>query len=86
MFEHLREHPYLQEHAGEVDWEFWSIHAGEQDIIHGELTRQAVDDYIRREPEALAELAQGYERSIGAWNLFWQNNFDACLARPARVS
>ena len=86
MFEHLREHPYLQEHAGDVDWEFWTIHAGEQDIIHGELTRQAIDDYIRREPEALRELAQGYERSIGAWNQFWQNIFDACGPRSHPVS
>jgi len=86
MFEHLREHPYLQQHASEIDWEFWTIHTGEQDIIHGELTRQAVDDYIRREPEALRELAQGYERSIGAWNQFWQNIFDACLGRQNLAS
>ena len=86
MFEHLREHPWLQQHAGDIDWEFWTIHAGEQDILHGELTRQAIDDYIRREPEALPELARGYERSIGAWNQFWENIFDACVARPNLVS
>jgi hypothetical protein len=81
MFEHLREHPYMREHAKDIDWEFWTIHAGEQDIIHGELTRQAIDDYIREEPAALPELAQGYERSITAWNLFWQN-----IGRPAALS
>jgi len=86
MFEHLRMHPYLREHAGDIDWEFWTIHAGEQDIIHGELTRQAIDDYIRHEPEALPELAQGYERSIGAWNQFWENIFDACVPRPGMLS
>ena len=68
-----------------IDWEFWTIHAGEQDIVHAELTRQAIDDYIRREPEALPELAEGYERSITAWNLFWQNIFEACVPRPAAV-
>lgn len=86
MFEHLREHPYIREHADRIDWEFWTIHTGEQDILHGELTRQAIDDYIREEPDALPELAQGYERSITAWNLFWQNIFDACIERPAALS
>jgi hypothetical protein len=86
MFEHLREHPFIREHAGDIDWEFWTIHTGEQDIIHGELTRGAIDDYIREEPGALPELAQGYERSITAWNLFWQNIFDACIERPAALS
>jgi hypothetical protein len=76
----------MREHAKDIDWEFWTIHAGEQDIIHGELTRQAIDDYIREEPAALPELAQGYERSITAWNLFWQNIFDACIGRPAALS
>lgn len=85
MFEHLRDHPYMREHAERIDWEFWTIHAGEQDIIHGELTRQAIDDYIRQEPAALPELARGYERSIAAWNLFWQNIFDACAHRPRPV-
>lgn len=79
MFEHLRTHPYMREHANRIDWEFWTIHTGEQDIVHGELTRQAIDDYIRQDPGALPDLAEGYERSITAWNLFWQNIFDACV-------
>ncbi|UNK48719.1 iron-containing redox enzyme family protein [Lysobacter sp. S4-A87] len=86
MFEHLQTHPYMREHADRIDWEFWTIHTGEQDIIHGELTRQAIDDYIRHEPGALSELAQGYECSITAWNQFWQNIFDACRTRPGSVS
>lgn len=86
MFEHLREHPYMRENDDRIDWEFWTIHTGEQDIVHGELTRQAIDDYIRQQPEALPELAQGYQRSITAWNLFWQNIFDATLPRPRTVS
>jgi hypothetical protein len=84
MFEHLREHPYLRQHADGIEWEFWTIHTGEQDIVHGELTRQAIDDYIRLEPEALPELAEGYERSITAWNRFWQNIFEECV--PRRVA
>lgn len=86
MHEHLRRHPYMREHADRIDWSFWTIHTGEQDIVHGELTRQAVDDYLRREPGALAELARGYERSIGAWNRFWQNIFDACVTHPGPLS
>ena len=83
MFEHLREHPYMREHERDIDWEFWTIHTGEQDIVHAELTRRAIDEYIREEPAALPELARGYERSITAWNLFWQNIFDACGSRRA---
>lgn len=81
MFEHLREHPYIRQHDGDIEWEFWTIHTGEQDIVHGELTRAAIDDYIRQEPEVLPELAQGYERSITAWNQFWQNIFEECAPR-----
>ncbi|QSX73798.1 iron-containing redox enzyme family protein [Lysobacter arenosi] len=86
LFEHLKTHPYMVENAERIDWEFWTIHTGEQDIIHGELTRQAIDDYIRHEPEALSELADGYECSITAWNLFWQNIFATCTIRPGAVS
>ncbi len=81
MFEHLREHPYIRAHADGIEWEFWTIHTGEVDIVHGELTRQAIDDYIREEPAALPELALGYERSITAWNRFWQNIFEECVPR-----
>ena len=45
--------------------------------MHGELTRAAIDEYLRHDPGVLPELARGYERSIGAWNLFWQNILDA---------
>ena len=86
MFDHLREHPYMRQNAERIDWEFWSIHTGEQDIIHGEMTRKAIDDYIREEPGALPELAEGYERSITAWNQFWENIFDASVQRPRTVS
>ena len=86
MFEHLRAHPYMREHADRIDLEFWTIHTGEQDIVHGELTRQAIDDYLRHDPGVLPDLAKGYDRSITAWNLFWQNIFDACASRPRGVS
>ena len=86
MYEYMREHPYIREHADRIDWEFWTIHTGEVDIVHGELTRQAIDDYLRRDPVVLPELAEGYERSITAWNQFWQNIFDACTPRTRAVS
>lgn len=86
MFEHLRAHPYMRANEDSIDWEFWTIHTGEQDILHGELTRAAIDDYLRDEPGALPELAQGYERSITAWNCFWQNIFDACEPLPRSVA
>lgn len=86
MFEHLREHSYIREHADGIEWEFWTIHTGEVDIVHGELTRQAIDDYIRAEPAALPELALGYERSITAWNQFWQNIFEECAPRRGAMA
>lgn len=86
MFEHMRTHPYMREHADRIDWEFWTIHTGEEDIIHGELTRRAIDDYIREDARVLPDLAKGYELSITAWNRFWENIFDACVSRPRSVS
>lgn len=86
MFEYLRQHPYLRQHSDGIEWEFWTIHTGEQDIVHGEMTRQAIDDYIRMEPEALPELAQGYARSITAWNRFWQNIFEECAPRRGAMA
>ncbi|PPJ40882.1 hypothetical protein C0063_13330 [Pseudoxanthomonas sp. KAs_5_3] len=77
MFEHMRTHPYLRANEDRIDWEFWTIHTGEEDIVHGELTRAAIDEYLRHDPSVLPELARGYERSISAWNLFWQNILDA---------
>ena len=86
MFEHMRENPYIRANASDIDWEFWTIHTGEEDIVHGELTRAAIDEYIREDPAVLPALAKGYERSIAAWNLFWQNIVDACVPRLETAS
>ncbi|NUS38386.1 MAG: hypothetical protein HOQ02_05115 [Lysobacter sp.] len=86
MFEHLRAHPYMREHAARIDWEFWTIHTGEQDLLHGELTRRAIDDYLQDDPHVLADLASGYQHSITAWNLFWRNILDACAPRRDTLS
>lgn len=77
LHEHLLAHPWVRANAPAIDWEFWTIHTGEIDILHAELTRKAVDAYLMEHPEALPELAQGYERSIHAWNEFWRNIFEA---------
>lgn len=77
MFDHMRQNPYMREHADVIDWDFWTIHTGEEDIIHGELTRAAIDNYLRADPDVLPELARGYDRSIVAWNQFWENIFSA---------
>lgn len=86
MFEHMRENPFIRATADDIDWEFWTIHTGEEDIVHGELTRAAIDEYIREDPAVLPALTKGYERSIAAWNLFWQNIFDACVPRLETAS
>lgn len=76
MFEHLKRNPHLRAHEADIDWEFWTIHTGEEDIVHGELTRAAIDHYLGEDTRVLPELAKGYTRSISAWNLFWQNILD----------
>lgn len=80
MFDQMCAHPWFVENKSRIDWDFWTIHAGEADIIHGEMTRKAIDDYIIENPEALPELARGYERSISVWNQFWHNIFAAANA------
>ncbi len=77
MFDHLKLNPWMREHEASIDWEFWTIHTGEEDIVHGELTRAAIDHYLQEDASVLPELAKGYARSISAWNLFWQNILDA---------
>ncbi|MEZ0470750.1 iron-containing redox enzyme family protein [Luteimonas salinilitoris] len=86
LYEHMRKNPSIRANAERIDWEFWTIHTGEEDIVHGELTRRAIDEYLRHDPSVLPELAKGYERSITAWNLFWQNILDACVPRLEAAS
>lgn len=86
MYEHMRANPRIRTRADDIDWEFWTIHTGEEDIIHGELTRQAIDDYIRDDPGVLPELAKGYECSITSWNAFWENIFDAHVPRARALA
>lgn len=85
MYEHMRKNPWIRARADRIDWEFWTIHTGEQDIVHGELTRAAIDDYLRHDPAVLDELAIGYDHSISAWNQFWENIFEACVPRMEAV-
>lgn len=83
MFEHMCAHPFMRAEADRIDWDFWTIHTGEEDIVHGELTTRAIDEYILHDPGVLPELARGYERSIEAWNQFWENIFEAYAPRMA---
>ena len=77
MHAHLRAHPWVCANEARIDWDFWTIHAGEADIVHAELTRRAIDEYLCEAPDVLPDLAAGYERSIGAWNAFWAAIFDS---------
>ncbi len=86
MFEHMKRNPYMRENQARIDWEFWTIHTGEEDIVHGELTRAAIDHYLREDSSVLPELAKGYARSITAWNLFWQNILDDTAPRLEAAS
>ncbi len=79
LWESFRDNPHVRELAPAIDWRFWEIHTGEVDTAHVVATRKLIDDYVHEHPDQIPDLARGYERSIGAWDSFWENVF---LANP----
>lgn len=75
MHDHFIQNPYIESLKSEIDWRFWKIHTGEEDIAHKEKTRAAIDNYIKDSPSELHDLANGYEKSKAAWDTFWSNIF-----------
>ena len=75
MFEHFSQNPYIQSIQDQIDWRFWEIHTGEEDIRHREMTRATIDEYVAANPESLKDLVDGYLLSKNAWDEFWENIF-----------
>jgi hypothetical protein len=64
---------YIIDHKNDIDWVFWDIHTGEEDIHHGDIVRNSIDELITDKPETINELAKGYKKGKETWDLFWNN-------------
>lgn len=76
MYKYIKKHPYLVENSDKVDWEFWNIHTGAEDIQHRILVKGAIGRIIESNPDGLDELFAGYKKAKSNWDSFWQNNYD----------
>lgn len=72
MHGHLRTHPYVVANESAIDWRFWDIHAGHADVEHNVKVREAVAELLRDQPDAVADLAAGFEHGTAAWDEFWR--------------
>jgi hypothetical protein len=73
MHVQLCKHPFIVEHAARIDWRFWDIHAGHADAEHNQLVRAAVAELLLdgNPPEAVSEVAAGFDHGTAAWEEFW---------------
>jgi hypothetical protein len=84
MHTHLRKHPFIVEHDSRIDWTFWDIHAGHADVEHNQLVRAAVAELLDGEhPEAVAEVAAGFDYGTAAWDEFWTTVYGDHIGRSA---
>ena len=75
-FEKLKQNPYVIENKDSIDWVFWEIHTGEEDLAHGDMVRKAIDDLLKQRPEELSALTEGYLDAKNMWDEFWANLYD----------
>lgn len=69
---HLRQHPFVVEHAQRIDWRFWDIHAGDADEQHNQLVRAAVAEILLDgTSDAIAEVSAGFAYGTQVWDEFW---------------
>ena len=69
----LRSNPAIIAMEHNIDWLFWDIHTGEEDITHGEMLRTAINELLIEEPEGLNDLLLGYNQAKAVWDMFWSN-------------
>ncbi len=72
-YKRLLKNPNIQAMKEQIDWTFWDIHTGEEDIEHGEMVRQAIDEMLAVDESGLKPLAEGYFRAKDNWEEFWGN-------------
>jgi hypothetical protein len=84
MHVHLRKHPFIIENESRIDWTFWDIHAGHADIEHNKLVRAAVAELLDgKPPDAVHEVAAGYDHGTAAWDEFWTTVYEDHIGRSA---
>ena len=75
MYKYITLNPYLQSNKETIDWEFWQIHVGEEDIRHRLMVRNAINEIIQAEPSQIQDLAAGYQKAKSNLDEFWDNNY-----------
>lgn len=76
-YKRLLKNPIIQSMKDKLDWEFWDIHTGEEDIEHGVLVRESIDKMLAVDGSGLKPLAEGYFRAKDNWEEFWGNLYEA---------
>jgi len=84
MHGHLRGHPYVMANERAIDWRFWDIHAGHADADHNAKMRAAVAEFLSDRPDAVAEVAEGFEHGTAAWDKFWRTVYGEHIAPAER--
>jgi hypothetical protein len=72
-YKRLLKNPNIEAMKAQIDWTFWNIHTGEEDIEHGVLVREAIDEMLAVDESGLKPLAEGYLRAKDNWEEFWGN-------------
>ncbi len=75
-YKRLLKNPNIEALKDKIDWVFWDIHTGEEDIEHGVLVRNAIDGMLADDEDGLKPLAEGYFRAKNNWEEFWGNLYD----------
>ena len=90
-YKHLMKNQYIIDQKDDIDWVFWDIHTGEEDVHHGDIVRNAIDELIIKQPEEINELVKGYKKGKDTWDLFWNNiyalaNFPIIKGRTMNIT
>lgn len=82
-YNHLMKNPNILAMKDEIDWVFWDIHTGEEDIHHVDMVREAIDELLCTLPaSAVDELSAGFYKGKDSWDKFWTNLHQAIGLTP----
>ncbi len=81
-YKKLQKNPEIVSIEKDIDWLFWEIHTGEEDITHGEMIKSAINELLAEDPNRLKDLVLGYDHAKQVWDTFWSNLHTryACLS------
>lgn len=77
MYKNFIQNPHIQDKKDSINWNFWTFHVGEADILHRQLVRQAITEIIDEDATLVNDLAAGYVKAKENWDKFWTNNYNA---------